>query len=67
MTHHHIFEECTVDHLTLPSDIIPLDHMAHVVYEIAKRIPMETFLPYYKRRPHLRKVGRDALPLLMVP
>ncbi|STO36277.1 hypothetical protein NYE66_03675 [Geobacillus sp. FSL W8-0466] len=45
MKHHHIFEECTMNHLTLPGDIIPLDHMAHVVYEMVERIPMEMFLP----------------------
>lgn len=52
MKHHHIsFKEYTMDNLTLPSniaDLIPPDNMAHVVHEMVERIPMETFLPYYK-------------------
>ncbi|WP_163152353.1 transposase, partial [Anoxybacillus sp. MB8] len=52
MKHNHIsFKDYTMDNLTLPSniaDLIPPDNMAHVVHEMVERIPMETFLPYYK-------------------
>lgn len=52
MKHDHIsFKEYTMDNLSLPSniaDLIPPDNMAHVVHEMVERIPMETFLPYYK-------------------
>ncbi|ANB56246.1 transposase DDE domain protein [Anoxybacillus sp. B7M1] len=30
------------------ADLIPPDNMAHVVHEMVERIPMETFLSYYK-------------------
>ncbi|MED5078070.1 transposase, partial [Geobacillus stearothermophilus] len=52
MKHDHIsFKEYTMDNLSLPSniaDLIPRDNMAHVVHEMVERIPMETFLAYYK-------------------
>ncbi|GIW50150.1 MAG: transposase [Anoxybacillus sp.] len=52
MKHDHIsFKDYTMDNLTLPrniADLIPPDNMAHVVHEMVERIPMETFLPYYK-------------------
>ncbi|MFX3629913.1 MAG: hypothetical protein ACE3JR_11480 [Ectobacillus sp.] len=40
-----------MDNLSLPTslaDLISPDHMAHVVHEMVERIPMETFLKYYK-------------------
>ncbi|OKO88970.1 Mobile element protein [Geobacillus proteiniphilus] len=55
MKHDHIsFKEYTMDNLSLPiniADLIPRHNNA--VHEIGERIPMETFLPYYKGGGHL--------------
>ncbi|RLQ03815.1 hypothetical protein D9547_16000, partial [Geobacillus stearothermophilus] len=42
------FLNVTHKYFTHTADLIPRDNMAHVVHEMVERIPMETFLAYYK-------------------